>query len=427
MSDCDETVMRVLVVSATFPSSVDPTRGIFVKERIAALDRIPGVEVRVIAPTPWAPPIRSIPSWYERSQFPQHEFVDGLSVSRPRYPLPPKVGGYIHPQLMYPALLKEAKRIHQAFPFDLIDAHFVYPSGVAATRVARHFRVPVCMTGRGADMLRFPSYPLKGRPIRWALRNCDGSIALSSEIAEAMIINGAAKESVALIPNGVDTNKFRPADSAQCRAELGLPQAKTILLSVGDRIALKGFQVIVEALPKVLQRRPDVMYVCVGGPGRHGTDFTSQLRSAIARLGLSDRVLFPGICEHDQLYKWHNASDLYVLASSREGSPNALLEALACGLPAVSTRVGGAPDEIEKTGYGIIMRERSAIAAADAILAACDRQWNREQIRHGMENRSWDVTARHVLQHFCSLLPESKASRLQVAKLSACTASISGD
>ena len=164
-----EVQTRILVVSGAFPSSTDPSRGIFVHQRVRALSEMPGIDVRVIAPTPWAPPIESVPKWRNFSRLPRSEVFKGLAIERPRYFLPPKVGGYFHPQFMYPTLLKAARKLHQEFPFDLIDAHFVYATGVAATKVAKRLGVPICLTGRGEDMIRFPSMPFKGNSIRWAL------------------------------------------------------------------------------------------------------------------------------------------------------------------------------------------------------------------------------------------------------------------
>src|SRR5690606_35174300 len=86
-------LLRVLVLSATFPSGADPFRGVFVKERARALAGVPGFEVRVVAPVPWFPPLKRFPRWYRLSQYARHEVIDGLPVDRPRYPLVPKIGG----------------------------------------------------------------------------------------------------------------------------------------------------------------------------------------------------------------------------------------------------------------------------------------------------------------------------------------------
>ena len=407
---------RVLVVSGAFPSSVDPSRGIFVHQRVRALSEISGVEVRVIAPTPWAPPISSVAKWQAFSSLPREEEFGGLTIERPRYFLPPKVGGYFHPQLMYPTLLKAARRLRNEFHFDLIDAHFVYAAGVAATKVAKTLGVPICLTGRGEDMMRFPSMPFKGKSIRWALENADAFVGVSQQIAGEMIKHGANPDRVTTISNGVNVDQFRPLSRDECRKSLGLPVDRQIMITVGDRLELKGFHVIVDALPEILKTHPDAMYVCVGGPGRHGRDFTSEIQSRIDRLGLSDRVLLAGAQKHSELVRWYNSADLYVLASSREGSPNALMEALACGTPAVSTRVGSAPDELEPTGFGLVMKERSPTAAADSICRALSKQWDLAGIRLGIERRSWHQTAAVVLDHLSPLLPENNLAKVAEAR-----------
>src|SRR5690606_18692798 len=112
--------MNVLAISATFPSSTDPSRGVFVKERLKALAQLDGVRVRVLAPTPWFPPLKRFSKWYRWSQFPHQEVFEGLHVYRPRYILPPKVGGYLHPQLMHAAIASAVDQIHQEFPFDIL-------------------------------------------------------------------------------------------------------------------------------------------------------------------------------------------------------------------------------------------------------------------------------------------------------------------
>ena len=136
------TSLKILSISATFPSSADPTRGVFVKERLRALASISGVQLRVVSPTPWFPPIKMFKKWYRWSQYPQREQVSGLTVDNPRYLLPPKIGGYFHPQLIDFAATKRVDRIHQEFPFDLIDAHWVYPAGAWAVKLGQRYGGP---------------------------------------------------------------------------------------------------------------------------------------------------------------------------------------------------------------------------------------------------------------------------------------------
>lgn len=410
VSDLPAKPKRILVVSGPYPSIADTSRGIFVHQRVKALSQIEGIEVQVVAPTPWAPPFPNIKKWRSLRRMPSTETYDGLIVHRPRYLLPPKVGGYFHPSLMYPSLLKAVRRIRKEFAFEVVDSHFVYPAGVAATRVARRLGVPVSLTGRGEDMMRFPSMPLKGPRIRWALAHANRCVGVSKQISDEMVKHGADPSNVCTISNGVDTERFYPKPSKECQRLLGLPENKKFLITVGDRLELKGFHIIIEALPLILKTHPDLTYICVGGAGRHGQDFTPQIRSQIDRLGLNDRVVLVGAKSHDELVDWYNAADLYVLASSREGSPNVLMESLACGVPAVATRVGSAPDELEQSGFGFIMDERTPEAAAEAVIAALKHSWDRVAIRRAIEKRTWSCVADATLKNLAPLfdLPSTK-------------------
>ena len=390
--------MNVLAISATFPSVADPSRGVFVKERLKALAQIPGVNLRVLSPTPWFPPLKQFGKWYRWSQYPKHEVFEGLSVDNPRYFLPPKVGGYFHPQLMGASVRHVVDKIHQEFAFDVLDAHYVYPAGVFAAMLGKRYHVPVVMTGRGEDMERFPDLPLVGKKIRWALRHSHQNIAVSSQIADAMKANGAAQERTHVIPNGIDTEKFYPLPQETCRQRLSLPVDRQIILSVGDRLELKGFHLLTEAMPQVLRRFPNVLYVVVGGPGRFGCDYTREIQARINRWGLGDHVLLAGAKPHEELIDWYNAADLFAMMSSREGSPNTLLEALACGTPAIGTAVGGIRDELKNPLLGELMPERTSAAAHRTITHALGKQWDREYIRDTMKQRSWAATANRVHQ-----------------------------
>lgn len=388
--------MKVLSISPAFPSSVDPTRGLFVKERLAALNDLPKTEVQVVSPTPWFPPIKLFPSWYRFSQYPRSEEVGGLPVHRPRYVLPPKIGGYFHSQLMHLGLRRQIDRIRKHFDFELIDAHWVYPSGALAVELSARYGVPAVMTGRGEDMVRFPGLPLVGNKIRSALKRADGCIGVSREISELMVANGAAAKKTVTIANGIDTEKFFPKDTRQCRSDCGLPQEVPIAISVGDRLELKGFHLVVEAMAIVRKSFPDALYVIVGGPGRYGRDHTDAIESRIEDLGLRDQVLLAGPKAHHELVNWYNAANLYVMMSSREGSPNVVLESLACGTPAIATAVGGAMDELSDSRLGQLIDRRTAETAAEAIVSEFQSPRDPQYIVDVMRQRTWHATACRV-------------------------------
>lgn len=381
------------MLSGPFPTATQPGYGVFVKERMRAVADLPGYEVQVVSPVPYFPRIPAFKRWSQWAEFPRNELIDGLQVTRPRFFHPPKIGGYFHPRLAWGPLRRAVDRIRQSFDFDIIDAHWVYPAGVMGTMLGRRYEKPVVMTGRGEDMRCFPQNPLMGPQIRKALSHGTRLIAVSGEIAGLMEENGASADRIHVIPNGVDCEKFHPGDLRQCRAELGLPQDVPIVVSVGDLLEAKGFHLLIEAAADLERDGKPVHVVIVGGPGRFGRDYTREIQTLVASLGMQDRVHLPGRQPHDQLWKWYSAADLFALFSSREGSPNVLMEALACGTPAIGTPVGGIAEVLSDERLGAVLRERNVSAAAEGIHAAFAAPRDRQQIRTLLEGRDWHQTA----------------------------------
>ena len=326
--------MRILVISATFPSPVDPTRGVFVKERIKALSELDQFDVKVIAPVPWFPPIPMFKSWHRWSQVPAQAEIEGLEVYYPRYYLPPKVGGYFHSELMFRSVLPLAKRIQKDFDFDLVDSHFVYPSGVVAAKLAARFNKPVSMTGRGEDMLSFPSHPIVGNRIRWALSRSSQCIGVSREIADAMLANQAPPEKTTVLANGIDVKKFQLLSQRDCREQLQLPVDRKIVFVSWRNDSPEGLRDSPGSNAFNHSGTPGRL-TCPCRQARKVLEETTPkaLQTTIEDLALHDHVLLPGPCPHDELVMWFNSADLFALMSASEGSPNVLLEALASGTP----------------------------------------------------------------------------------------------
>ena len=402
---------RVLVLSGAFPSHVQPVYGVFVKERLRFLAQRPDVDLRVISPTPYFPPIKACKRWYPWSQIPREEVIDGMHVERPRYPFVPKLGGYIHPRLMFPAVIRATKKLMRRFECDVIDSHFVYPNGVVATRLGKRLNRPVVITGRGEDIERFPDLPLIGSQIRRALHDATALIAVSERIAERMRLLGADPEKIAVIPNGVDCEKFYPIPTDVARGRLGLPQDRPLILAVGYRLELKGFHLLVDAIPAIKQRFPDVLVAIVGGQARWAADFLPEIEARISANKVQDHVILAGNRPQEELPAWYSAGDVLAILSSREGSPNVLMEALACGLPAVATRVGGIPDILSGRDYGILLDERSPAAAARGLIEMLERQPDRARIREDMLKKSWHETAHRVNEVFARAIAEYPCPR----------------
>ncbi len=398
---------RVLVYCSTFPSAVQPIHGVFVKERVRHVAELPGCHVRVVSPVPYFPPLRAFKRWYPLSQIPRHEVVDGLQVDRPRYFLLPKVGKYFHPSSMARASWADVARLEREEPFDLIDSHFVYPDGVAAAKLAQRLGKPFVLTGRGEDILRFPGLPVIGDQIRWAIGRASALVALSNEIAEAMRANGAPEDKIHVIPNGVDCDRFQPHDRREARRRLELPEDRPIMLSVGYRLERKGFHLLIDAIPEIRRRFPDVLLVIVGGQARWGQDYTSVIEERIRANGVGDHVRLAGPRPPKELPWWYSAADLFALMTSREGCPNVVMEALASGLPVVATPIGGIPEILADRRLGVVLDNRSAEAAARGVTDALAASWDSQAIRQEIEKQSWQTTAK-VIQSLFDRVVETK-------------------
>ena len=229
--------------------------------------------------------------------------------------------------------------------------------------------------------------------ISLAARRAAASIAVSSALARVLIELGAPQERVHVLRNGVDLVLFRPIDREAARRKLGV--AGTVLASVGHLIERKGHHLAIEALTML----PTSTLLVVGdGPER------MALRSLAEHLGVAGRVRFLGEIAHEQLSAVYGAADLLVLASSREGWPNVVLEAMACGTPVIANRVEGVPEMITSRDAGMLLPERSATAIAATVETLLSDLPDRNATRRHAEAFSWDATTQGQLRIFRAVL-----------------------
>lgn len=392
------TPLKVLVISAAFPWNAAPVAGVFVKERLRQLRDRFGADIRVVSPKPYFPPIRWFRRWYLFSCVKPYEKIDGLSVYYARYLFIPKIGGYFHPWFMLPAAWRQVRRLVNQFNPDLVDSHFVFPSGVVAEKIARWIKRPLVITGRGEDVVVFPQVPVMRWQIQKALRRSTRLIAVSKEIANLMAECGGNPSRITVIPNGVDLEKFQVVDRMQARQIVGLPLDRPIALTVGYRIPLKGFDIFIDAIGKLTRSSPSVLGLIVGGPAQWSPDCGPQLELQIRRASLENHVKLAGYRPQAELAFWYAAADVFVLLSSREGSPNVVMEALACGTPVVATRVGGIPDLLDGKKFAVLLSERTSHAAAMGIRKFLEAPPDRSEIRRFAALHSWEVTAAKVYE-----------------------------
>ncbi|MEZ5490760.1 MAG: glycosyltransferase [Gammaproteobacteria bacterium] len=393
--------MRILTFTSLFPNNQYPNSAVFIKNRMAAVNDIPGVEVRVVAPVPWFP--RIIPGdgrWQRLAKVPDQERIADLDVQHPRYVVTPKIGMSLYGKSMYRGSVRTVEKLYKAWPFDLIDAHYVYPDGLAAMLLGHKLNIPVVVSARGTDMNLYPSIRSIAPLIKQTLKQTSHQIAVSQSLAEAMWGNGAARGRVAVIPNGIDPQTMQPVDTAEARRILQLedPQ-KSVLISVGNLVELKGHHLLIQALG-ILKNKGSLnfsTYII----GRGG--LRAKLQQQIDGLGLSDLVHLVGEVDNARLKYWYSAADISFLGSSREGWPNVVSESLACGTPVVATNVNGIPEILTRPEYGLIV-ERNVDAFVAGIEKALSIDWDRKRIAADGQLRSWGHVAREVIEVFKNVL-----------------------
>ena len=180
--------LRVLTFSTLYPSSVRPGHGIFVETRLRELLKTGQVDARVIAPVPWFPSTNERFGDYARmASTPERETRNGIEVLHPRYPLPPKVGMTVAPLMLALGARSAVQRLlDEGFDFDVIDAHYFYPDGVAAALLARWFGRPFTITARGSDLTLIAQHALPRRMMQWAAARAGGAIGVCQALVDVL-------------------------------------------------------------------------------------------------------------------------------------------------------------------------------------------------------------------------------------------------
>ncbi len=395
---------RLLVLSSLFPSAVQPTAGVFIRERMFRVGR--HLPIVVIAPQAWFP-LQGLIRLFRphfRPMAPRYERMQGVEVHRPRFFSFPGVLKRTDGVFMALASYWTAKRLVRTHQLNVLDVHFGFPDGAAGVLLGRWLRLPVVITLRGKEERQ--ARTTVGPALKRAVLRADRLIAVSAALRDLAIGWGVDAARAKVIGNGIDPHRFQPVPRAEARSELGLPADASVLVSVGTLVERKGFHHVIDCLPQLLQSHAGLHYLIVGGAGAEG-DIGDRLRELVRRLGLTDRVHFLGPLAPDRLKVPLSAADVFVLATSYEGWANVFLEAMACGLPVVTTRVGGNAQVVCDERLGQLVPPADARALAAAIDRALGRAWDRAYIRAHAEANSWDRRIPPLLDVFEQLWRET--------------------
>jgi teichuronic acid biosynthesis glycosyltransferase TuaC len=395
--------MRILSLSTIFPNASEPGLGTFVEARLQALAKRATVSVITpLAPFDYDNPRRR---GLGRRSVPLRRTQGRLEVLAPAWAYPPG-SGFLNGVLLGIQLLPLVGWRKLRTPFDVIDAHFAHPEGVAAALLGLCLRCPFTITMRGSA-LRHSRYRLRRRTISWALSRAGAVFAVSDELARLAVALGAPPERVHVVMNGVDPDDWPQLATAAAAA----PKSDFEILSVGRLIASKGHQHVIRAIAALHRRGLRIRLRIVGEVGRGVRTYEPELLRLAKSLSVESWVCVEGWLPQGRVAEIMGQADLLCLASEGEGCPNVVWEALACGTPVVANDVGTVRRQIPDERFGLVVPCGDAQALEDALRQALEKTWDRDAIARWGRAREWDTVASDLISVFESILAPAPAQR----------------
>ena len=381
--------LRVLDLTTLFPSASQPHLGLFVERRVKALAE--SCKVHVIVGIGRFPVVEYHPRYRERRMTPDRGKTGHAEVSYVRFLSVPRFLKALDGDFFARSVMRFLRGGGDAL--QVILAELAYPDGFAAYLLSRQLGIPYAVTLRGHDINDLPRRADLSAQIAKVLRHAAFVMPVADALGLAAVEAGADPKRVVTVPNGVDLAVFGEMSREQARYLLGIASDQKLLVSVGHLVERKGHHLVVRALSKLddagTYGKPQL--VLIGGPSEEG-DASKDINAAISETKMEGRVLQLGAKPAQDVAIWLAAADALVLASSKEGRPNVVLEAFASGIPAIATRVWGTPELISDACYGILV-DRQVDSIAAGIRSCLSRQWDRGLIRQRAAMFSWANTA----------------------------------
>jgi len=350
--------LRILTISHMFPSQRSQRHGIFIC-REARFLRAHGIECDFLVGRPWTPwPLSRIGRWRDHGRANPLAPPDGLQARRVSYLRPPGFGfRRFEGKSLALGAMGAAERWHQEGPFDLVLGASMLPDAEAAVAIGKKLALPVATLAVGSDVMIYPDR----MPVLWdrlctTLEQVDLPVGVSESVCARLAETGRCRRDPLCVYLGRDTKAFTPpADKAQVRKQLGWRKSDVIAIYVGGLVTSKGIRELADACEPLLGQHENFRLVCVGdGPA---WDVLIGPRA----FHLTGRV------EPEKVPLLLQGSDFLVLPSHSEGMPQAVLEAMNCGLPVIATNVGGVPEAVVDGETGLLVEARDVEGLRNAI------------------------------------------------------------
>ncbi|MHB8100643.1 MAG: glycosyltransferase [Methanosarcina sp.] len=396
--------MRVLEVCQEFPNRYYPQLGTFIKQSIDSIAN-QKVDITVVSPKPLVLPFSAFP-YHNFSKLPRIEHTEKYDLHYPRYVYAvPKKYFYPITGISYAHFVSRYAIKNIKPKPDLIHAHFSYPDGFGMIGLAKKWNIPLVISALGT-IERKVAYEgsYTSRQIIKAMNFADKVLSVSEDLKLHIVNLGINENNVIVVPNGVDTEKFKPAGKENARKLLNLPLDKNIILFVGALRSIKGVDYLIEAAKNFVDSNTELYLV-----GRDD-GLKKSLKKMAQDFKITDFIKFIGPVNHEDIPLWVSASDILVLPSLSEGRPNVVLEALACEVPVVATDVGGIPELIINGETGYLVPAKNPLELSEKVNKLLGDENQREKMgkfgRKSIIQRglTWEAHAKKTVDIYSKLL-----------------------
>lgn len=396
--------MKIAVLAHSFPRFPADTHGTFVKslcEAVAAL----GHEVHVLIP--YDPELRPDPDTPLHIHSFRYIWPDSwhlLGYSRTlRRDVAMKIWAWLQSPLYFFFAQRALRRLVEEQGIDLVHAHWHLPNGYVAWRVQRQLGTPFAVTLHGSDVFMAEHNALFRAMAAGTLKAASHVTSCSADLQQRLLRIGGEtqRDKVLLVPNGTELPPNREISEApELDRRLRLQRDERLLVAVGRMVDKKGFSYLLDAMPAILDRHPEVRLV-LGGGG----DLKPVLERQAKELGITLKVDFPGTLDHNEVLALVARAELFVMPSIRDakgnidGLPIVVLEAMAAGTPVVATDLAGMPLAVDDGVSGRLVPEKNAVALAEAVNELLDdaptlASMGRAARRKVTEDLNWQAVAR---------------------------------
>ncbi len=407
--------MKLTLLTTSSPRFEGDFAGSFVHKYARELARS-GCKVRVIAP--------------HDVQVAESADADGIERTHFKYMLPERLQTLAYGAGMIPRVRHNPLRLLQLPLFmmsffvaalkaakttDVFQTFWSLSAGVALS-VKAVTKTPVVVRLTGADIhlarTRWIA-PLIARLLNFA----DGIVCQSEQFKDELLKAGVRESLITILSNGIELERFQSQDRKKARRKLALPADAPVVLTVGRLSPSKGHTHLLEAAAAIRERIPGALFVWVGDG-----DLRAELESEAAARGLSDAVIFAGSQNQSRIPLWLSAADVFALPSLLDGSPNILLEAMACGLPIVATTVGGIPEMISDTQDGLLVPPASAEALARKLTDLLEDPVYRDLLSQNAQETvrtrygTWQAQTQRLKEIYQGLMPNGAPSPAAAGK-----------